>query len=71
MTKGPMSLSLGLVSGRKLDGLPDEGVHLVGTSPPYWTVKDYGLVEVVERQQLGTTQQALSPTTRDHLPASN
>ena len=26
---------------RKLDDLPDESVHLVVTSPPYWTLKDY------------------------------
>jgi DNA modification methylase len=26
---------------RHLDWLPDESVHLVLTSPPYWTLKEY------------------------------
>jgi site-specific DNA-methyltransferase (adenine-specific) len=26
---------------RNLDWLPDESVHLVVTSPPYWTLKKY------------------------------
>lgn len=26
---------------RRLDWIPDESVHLVLTSPPYWTLKDY------------------------------
>lgn len=26
---------------RKLDWLADESVHLVVTSPPYWTLKEY------------------------------
>jgi len=26
---------------RELDGLPDESVHLIVTSPPYWTLKEY------------------------------
>lgn len=26
---------------RQLDWLPDESVHLVVTSPPYWTLKEY------------------------------
>ncbi len=28
---------------RKMDELPDESVHLVITSPPYWQLKDYGV----------------------------
>lgn len=27
---------------RKMDEIPDESVHLVVTSPPYWQIKDYG-----------------------------
>jgi modification methylase len=27
---------------RKMDELPDESIHLVITSPPYWQLKDYG-----------------------------
>lgn len=30
---------------RSLDGIPDESVHLVVTSPPYWTLKEYNRVE--------------------------
>ncbi len=26
---------------RELDWIPDESVHLVLTSPPYWTLKEY------------------------------
>src|SRR5580692_12901523 len=26
---------------RELDWIPDESVHLVVTSPPYWTLKEY------------------------------
>jgi len=26
---------------RDLDFIPDEGVHLIVTSPPYWTLKRY------------------------------
>src|SRR5260221_13745159 len=26
---------------RRLDFIPDESVHLVVTSPPYWTLKEY------------------------------
>jgi modification methylase len=32
---------LRLGDARKLDWLPDESVHLVVTSPPYWTLKEY------------------------------
>ncbi len=41
---------------RELDWIPDESVHLVATSPPYWTLKEYhehpgqlGAVEDYER----------------------
>ncbi len=27
---------------RKLDQIPDQSVHLIVTSPPYWQLKDYG-----------------------------
>lgn len=33
---------------RKMTELPDESVHLVITSPPYWQLKDYG-----DENQLG------------------
>jgi site-specific DNA-methyltransferase (adenine-specific) len=33
---------------RQMNHLPDESVHLVVTSPPYWQLKDYG-----EKQQIG------------------
>ena len=32
---------LNLGDGRKLDWIPDDSVHLVLTSPPYWTLKKY------------------------------
>jgi modification methylase len=32
---------LRLVDARQLDGVADQSVHLVVTSPPYWTLKDY------------------------------
>ena len=31
-----------LGDARKMDGIGDESVHLVVTSPPYWQIKDYG-----------------------------
>jgi site-specific DNA-methyltransferase (adenine-specific) len=41
---------------RHLDWIPDESVHLVATSPPYWTLKEYpsnpdqlGLIEDYDR----------------------
>jgi DNA modification methylase len=37
----PTSHVLGLGDARKMDELPDESVHLVVTSPPYWTLKEY------------------------------
>jgi len=27
---------------RRMQEVPDESVHLVITSPPYWQLKDYG-----------------------------
>ncbi|MHC4745427.1 MAG: site-specific DNA-methyltransferase, partial [Planctomycetota bacterium] len=27
---------------RHMDEAPDESVHLIITSPPYWQLKDYG-----------------------------
>lgn len=30
-----------LGDSRYMEGIPDESVHLVVTSPPYWTLKDY------------------------------
>ena len=30
-----------LGDGRNLDWIPDEAVHLIVTSPPYWTLKEY------------------------------
>lgn len=38
----PTTHDLVLGDARKLEGTPDESVHLVVTSPPYWTLKDYG-----------------------------
>src|SRR5262249_54545903 len=37
----PTTHTLVLGDSRKLDELPDESVHLVVTSPPYWTLKEY------------------------------
>jgi DNA modification methylase len=37
----PTSHRLNHGDGRVLDALPDESVHLVLTSPPYWTLKEY------------------------------
>lgn len=37
----PTSHRLLLGDSRKLDDLEDESIHLVVTSPPYWTLKDY------------------------------
>ena len=38
----PTTHDLVLGDARKLDGIADGSVHLVVTSPPYWTLKDYG-----------------------------
>jgi len=35
------SFALHCGDARELDWLPDESVHLVVTSPPYWTLKEY------------------------------
>lgn len=32
---------------RHLDGVKDESVHLIITSPPYWQLKDYGVKEQI------------------------
>ena len=32
---------------RNLSTIPDESVHLVITSPPYWQLKDYGVEEQI------------------------
>lgn len=40
---------LALGDARNLESMPDESVHLVVTSPPYWTLKEY----VGSRGQLG------------------
>jgi DNA modification methylase len=37
----PTTHTLVLGDARKLDELPDQSVHLVVTSPPYWTLKEY------------------------------
>ena len=37
----PTHHELLLGDARDLDDIPDESVHLVVTSPPYWTLKDY------------------------------
>lgn len=37
----PTTHTLMLGDARKLDDLPDESIHLVVTSPPYWTLKEY------------------------------
>lgn len=37
----PSAHSILLGDSRHLDALPDESVHLVVTSPPYWTLKKY------------------------------
>ena len=37
----PTRHDLYLGDARDLDAIADESVHLVVTSPPYWTLKDY------------------------------
>jgi modification methylase len=51
----PTRHELFLGDGREMDEVPDESVHLVVTSPPYWTLKQYpareaqlGLIEDYE-----------------------
>ncbi|MAF10305.1 methyltransferase [Candidatus Poribacteria bacterium] len=41
----PTTHDLVLGDARNLDGIADASVHLVVTSPPYWTLKDYGDTE--------------------------
>jgi modification methylase len=43
------SLTLHCGDSRKLDWIADESVHLVLTSPPYWTLKEYP----IHKNQLG------------------
>lgn len=40
-TKAPTSHTIHRGDARHLDWIADESVHLVLTSPPYWTLKDY------------------------------
>jgi DNA modification methylase len=52
---------------RRMDGVADESVHLVVTSPPYWQLKDYG-----PKEQIGyndTYQNYIDRLTRDGHPA--
>ena len=44
------SLTLHCGDSRELDWIPDESVHLVLTSPPYWTLKEYP----THKSQLGS-----------------
>lgn len=37
----PTSHSIYRADARKLDFIPDKSVHLIVTSPPYWTLKEY------------------------------
>jgi hypothetical protein len=37
----PTTHSLFLGDARKMSGVESESVHLVVTSPPYWTLKEY------------------------------
>src|SRR6266545_6497095 len=46
------SHELMLGDARRMQGLPEESVHLVLTSPPYWTLKRYN----ESPQQLGHVQ---------------
>jgi len=39
--EGVTTHRLHLGDARELDWIPDESVHLVLTSPPYWTLKRY------------------------------
>lgn len=40
-TRKPRNLTIHHGDARNLDWIPDESVHLVVTSPPYWTLKRY------------------------------
>lgn len=48
-TASQIALQLRRGDSRRLDWIPDESVHLVVTSPPYWTLKEYP----ANRNQLG------------------
>jgi site-specific DNA-methyltransferase (adenine-specific) len=37
----PTTITIHLGDARELDWLPSESIHLVLTSPPYWTLKEY------------------------------
>lgn len=39
--KIPTTHTLTLGDGRDLSSIPDESIHLIGTSPPYWDLKEY------------------------------
>jgi DNA modification methylase len=41
ITDGATIHTLHLGDARNLDWIPDRSVHLVVTSPPYWTLKEY------------------------------
>jgi DNA modification methylase len=41
----PTSHELRLADAREMDFIPDQSVHLVVTSPPYWTLKEYNVSE--------------------------
>lgn len=43
MKTGPQPTTITIYPGdaRELDWLPAESIHLVVTSPPYWTLKEY------------------------------
>src|SRR5207244_7369306 len=37
----PRNITIHHGDARELDWIPDESIHLVVTSPPYWTLKRY------------------------------
>ncbi len=49
----PTTHQLHLGDARQLDFIPDQSVHLVVTSPPYWTLKEYNSSEA----QLGSVDE--------------
>lgn len=49
----PTAHEFHLGDARTLDFIPDQSVHLVVTSPPYWTLKDYN----PSRDQLGSVDE--------------
>lgn len=52
-TAGKMSYSKYLLCNRpKLEGVKDESINLIVTSPPYFDLKEYG--DKVEDEQLGS-----------------